>query len=176
MKSTAFCLSYLLLPGSPSTWKIHFNHKRTRCSLHNRACRREEIFPKSLAWLFFWCLFMYRSRVAEVEEPLNRRWTKGQDLDERQGPQHTVFCRDLCAFKIHTFGEISLKFLHQKEFLTIYVNAAPMLSQLLLPCVHTFVQYKLVLQKKVKKLCINGRRCENFQIQRFCRENLQTLA
>ena len=77
MKSTAFCLSYLLLPGSPSTWKIHFNHKRTRCSLHNRACRREEIFPKSLAWLFFWCLFMYRSRVAEVEEPLNRRWTKG---------------------------------------------------------------------------------------------------
>ena len=48
-----------------------------------------------------------------------------------------------------------------------------MLSQLLLPCVHTFVQYKLVLQKKVKKLCINGRRCENLQLQRFCRENLQ---
>ena len=59
----------------------------------------------------FYC-WRYRSKVAEVEEPLIQRWTKGKDCDERSPTyifcREFMFCRDLCAFKI-AFVEISTK-------------------------------------------------------------------
>ena len=33
---------------------------KTPPDMHNRACCHEVIFSKILAWVFFWCLFMFR--------------------------------------------------------------------------------------------------------------------
>ena len=39
---------------------LHCTSTSTSTALGNRACCREVNFSKSLAWVFFWCLFMFR--------------------------------------------------------------------------------------------------------------------
>ena len=42
-----------------------------------RVCRREEIFSKSLAWVFFWCLLMYRNDIKFLKN-LGQRFHEGK--------------------------------------------------------------------------------------------------
>ena len=46
---------------------IYYGISILASSLAIRVCRREEIFSKSLAWVFFWCLFMYRSDLKNLK-------------------------------------------------------------------------------------------------------------
>ena len=59
--------TYCAPPGGKGIVLLFFRALCVQCALCSRACHHEAFFSKSLAWVFFCCLFMFRNGLKKLK-------------------------------------------------------------------------------------------------------------